>query len=323
MAQTIQLKRSSVPGNVPTTAQLALGEIAVNTYDGKVFIKKDDGVETIVEVTGGGGGGEPGVFQPVKLDAISVVNGQASYTMQVSSVAHDPVSDFALLVSLNGVIQEPGVAFSTSGSTITFSPALATGDVIDFIVDVGNAVDIGTGTSTDTLADVTARGATTTDTITAAGFATTTGTSAQFLKADGSVDSSTYLTTYAETDTLDAVTTRGSATTNGITVGSIDVNGEVVELTRNATLSGTQALNPALGTIQRIVMSGNITFTDNLADGESITLMVDDGAGRIITWPTIAWKGGTAPTLDTTNLTVIQVWKINSTLYGANVGVVS
>lgn len=50
MAQTVQLKRSSVPGKVPTTSDIALGEIAVNTYDGKVFIKKDDGTASIVEV---------------------------------------------------------------------------------------------------------------------------------------------------------------------------------------------------------------------------------------------------------------------------------
>jgi lipopolysaccharide export system protein LptA len=44
------------------------------------------------------------------------------------------------------------------------------------------------------------------------------GTSSQFLKADGSVDSSTYLTSYTETDTLQSVTNRGASTTNGITI---------------------------------------------------------------------------------------------------------
>lgn len=56
MANTIIVKRSNVPSKVPTTTQLALGEIAVNTYDGKLFIKKNDGVEQVVEVSGGGGG---------------------------------------------------------------------------------------------------------------------------------------------------------------------------------------------------------------------------------------------------------------------------
>ena len=40
MAQTIQLKRSSVAGNLPTSSDLALGEIAINTADGAVYIKK-------------------------------------------------------------------------------------------------------------------------------------------------------------------------------------------------------------------------------------------------------------------------------------------
>lgn len=53
MANTIILKRSATPGNVPTTGQLALGEVAINTYDGKLFIKKSvAGVASIVEVGG-------------------------------------------------------------------------------------------------------------------------------------------------------------------------------------------------------------------------------------------------------------------------------
>ena len=50
MAQTIKLKRSAVSGNTPSTTDLELGEIAINTYDGKVFIKKDDGSASVIEV---------------------------------------------------------------------------------------------------------------------------------------------------------------------------------------------------------------------------------------------------------------------------------
>jgi phage baseplate assembly protein gpV len=46
----LKLKRSAVSGKQPTTSSLALGELAVNTVDGKVFLKKDDGVQTIVEI---------------------------------------------------------------------------------------------------------------------------------------------------------------------------------------------------------------------------------------------------------------------------------
>ena len=77
-------------------------------------------------------------------DAISVVNGQAAYTMQVASVNVIPETAQNLIVSLNGVIQKPGSSFTVSGSTITFSQNLVTGDVIDFIQILGSVLDIGT-----------------------------------------------------------------------------------------------------------------------------------------------------------------------------------
>ena len=76
-------------------------------------------------------------------DAISVVNGQAAYTMQVSSANVTPESANHMLVSLNGVLQKPNSSFTISGSTITFASNLATGDVIDFIILLGNVLDLG------------------------------------------------------------------------------------------------------------------------------------------------------------------------------------
>lgn len=55
MAQTIKLRRSATASAVPTTGQLALGELAINTYDGKLFLKKDNGTASIVEIGAGGG----------------------------------------------------------------------------------------------------------------------------------------------------------------------------------------------------------------------------------------------------------------------------
>ena len=88
-------------------------------------------------------GKEPIVGNFQVCDAISVVNGQAAYTMQVSSVNVTPESANHMLVSLNGILQKPGSSFTISGSTITFASALATGDVIDFIMLLGNVLDLG------------------------------------------------------------------------------------------------------------------------------------------------------------------------------------
>ncbi len=55
MANTIKLRRSATSGAVPTTGQLALGELAMNTFDGKLFIKTDQsGTESIAEIGAGG-----------------------------------------------------------------------------------------------------------------------------------------------------------------------------------------------------------------------------------------------------------------------------
>jgi L-ascorbate metabolism protein UlaG (beta-lactamase superfamily) len=91
-----------------------------------------------------------GLFK--KLDSITVVNNQAAYTMQHNSSNFSPATAEQLIVSVNGVIQAPGDAYTVSGSTITFSENLVTGDTIDFIValgEVGNTV-----TPTDGSVDV-------------------------------------------------------------------------------------------------------------------------------------------------------------------------
>ena len=77
-------------------------------------------------------------------DAISVVNGQAAYTMQVGGTNVIPESHNNMIVSVNGVIQKPGSSFTVSSSTITFSSNLSTGDVIDFIQILGGVANIGT-----------------------------------------------------------------------------------------------------------------------------------------------------------------------------------
>ena len=92
-------------------------------------------------------------------DAISVVNNQAAYTMQVGGVNVSPESANHMLVSLNGILQAPTSSFTVSGSTITFASNLVTGDVIDFIQILGNVLDLGVPSdSTVSLAKLTATG---------------------------------------------------------------------------------------------------------------------------------------------------------------------
>ena len=68
----------------------------------------------------------------IKLDTISVVNGQATYSMQKDSVNFSPGSAQQMLVSLNGIIQNPGSSYTISAHQITFASNLVTGDVFKF-----------------------------------------------------------------------------------------------------------------------------------------------------------------------------------------------
>ena len=97
--------------------------------------------------------------------------------------------------------------------------------------------------------------------------------------------------------------------------------GEIKEGVHTLATSGTIALDPANGSIQVSVLTGNPTFTDSLESGQSIVLHLEAGASNTVQWPTITWttsSGNSAPTL--TAKDVLVFWKISSTLYGAYVG---
>jgi len=89
-------------------------------------------------------GREPQIGNFQVCDAISTVNNQAAYTLQVGGVNVSPETVNNMIVSVNGVIQKPTASYTVSGSTITFTSALVTGDVIDFIQILGSVLDLGT-----------------------------------------------------------------------------------------------------------------------------------------------------------------------------------
>lgn len=92
---------------------------------------------------------------------------------------------------------------------------------------------------------------------------------------------------------------------------------EVVALTGT-----TPNLDPDASTIQTWTLTANSTPVDTLTDGQSMTLMIDDGSAYSITWPTMTWVGGSAPTLTTSGYSVIVLWKVGTSLRGMSVGTV-
>ena len=101
-----------------------------------------------------------------------------------------------------------------------------------------------------------------------------------------------------------------------------DVTFDVVTATSytESVATAQTALDPANGGIQTFVTSSNTTFTDSLATGESMTLMVRRAsASHTVTFPTTKWVGNVTPPVTTTSgkYSIISLWKVGSDLYGS------
>ena len=117
------------------------------------------------------------------------------------------------------------------------------------------------------------------------------------------------------TCTATSVTAAGGTFTGGITVDAI--NDTVFAITDASSV----ALDPDNGMVQTWTLGANRTATDSLTTGQSMLLVITASSSNYtLTWPTMTWSGGSAPTLGGATPTAIVLWKISSTLYGATVG---
>jgi len=118
----VRLRRSATQSAVPTTAQLALGEVAINTFDGKLFIKKDNGTESIVEIGAGAGGGG------------------------ISNVVEDTTPQLGGDLDLNGndITGTGNATISTSAGVLSLT-ASGVGGKVNINGVAGNEINSGTG----------------------------------------------------------------------------------------------------------------------------------------------------------------------------------
>ena len=215
-------------------------------------------------------GKEPIVGNFQKCDAITVVNGQAAYTLQVSSTNVTPESANHMLVSLNGILQAPVTSFTVSGSTLTFASNLATGDVIDFVILLGNVLDLGTpsdGTVTNAkLAQDIISGETE--------LAVAPAATDEFLVSDAGVLKRVDASLVGKGKVLQVVQTHKSDTTSTTSESFEDMSGMTVDITPSATSSKILVLI-SLGGIGSAV--GVSTQTIKLVR-ESTSISIGDAA---------------------------------------------
>ena len=125
----IKLRRSATAGAIPTTSNLDLGELAINTYDGKLFLKKNiSGTESIVEIGGDSGTQQTAVYKEYVYTA---TNNQTSFSGSDDNSQTLSYVVGYLQVFLNGVLLENGTDYTaTTGNSVVLVNGAATSDIL-------------------------------------------------------------------------------------------------------------------------------------------------------------------------------------------------
>jgi hypothetical protein len=157
MAQNILLKRSAVAGKTPDTGSLQLGELAINTYDGKIHFKKSGSVESIEgivttnsQVTGSIRITETGSFGSLQVNdtltvnhGVSIISGSLGITSDLTVLGTVNARQFNISIISSSVLFESGSSnFGNSADDIhSFTGSVQ----IDGAITASNFVGNGSG----------------------------------------------------------------------------------------------------------------------------------------------------------------------------------
>jgi hypothetical protein len=122
MASIVQLKRSALSGKVPDTGSLNLGELAVNTYDGKIYFKKSGSIESVesvvttnsvitgsIRLEGTGSFGSLQVNDTLVVNhGVSVISGSLGITSDLTVLGSVNARQFNISVISSSVLFESG-----------------------------------------------------------------------------------------------------------------------------------------------------------------------------------------------------------------------
>ena len=129
MATNIKLKRSATQNATPSTSDLELGELALNTYDGKMYMKKTvSGTSSIVELTGTVAASSSAfAYESFKYTASS---NQTTFTGSDADSKTLAYTAGQIQVYLNGVLLDATDYTASNGSSVVLGPGATSGDIL-------------------------------------------------------------------------------------------------------------------------------------------------------------------------------------------------
>jgi hypothetical protein len=219
MASKVQIKRSSVPSKVPTTADLDLGELAINTYDGKVFLKKSvAGTESIVDLTSAGPSGQ------------YIISSQQIFTANANQTTFSINYTVGYVdVHLNGIKLVSGQDFTaTNGTSVVLATGATAGDIVD--ITAGNTFSAGAGSANGIMP------------VELGGTASSTASGARTNLGLGNVENKSSATIRSELTSTNVTTALGFTPYNSANPNGYISGNQTITFSGDATGSGTTAV---------------------------------------------------------------------------------
>ena len=308
MSTTIKLRRSAVAGRIPTIAQLELGEIAINTQDGKLYFKKYDAVantESIVDISAdldanailtlikGVDGASSG------LDADFLDGQDGTYYLDYNNFTNVPPA--TLDFTLEGKVT--GTAFSNTG-IMTVQTELANTAVTAGTYGSASLVPVFTVDEDGRL--------TAASTVSVAGVDSTVFTTANNTFTIGTADGGFF---HTPIEAFNGISANNAFVTNNITVGGLvdgrdiaadgaklDLLEDGLDLTLTGKVTGFASSNTGVMTITTELANTGVT-ADTYGSASLVPVFTVDEDGRLTAASTVSVAGVDSTVFTTANNT--------------------